>query len=424
MLEFNEDAIVLSGITGTKLKCQILGGYYPLWWSITSGGKGKEFGNTTSIIEMNAGTGEDYIEETRETILGSSGKALALKAGQISLPTVEKADTSKLKVILVEENGKCYEHLKNVIKKRWPALIKDVSDKTGVYLFNYDLKNAVEAIEERELGNSLFFFDPLLYTPWSEINHVAERRIKKYYQIRTEFIVFLFTSDWFKGRGDLACLPTTSDKRKWTDEQKKTVGQVNDLFGHDQWQSPLLNTLPVEQRMSRMVGIYKNRLHKWFRYVLPMPFEPKVGQTFHLFMCSNYEEGVKITRLFYTQYTGNPSYSPDNPKAYAKFIALHPEKKMKGNRRSDEWKMLWAIITKHDEGIADIYCSDLREIQEDIDLRVQSLEWLKSEGYLKISKDLTDAWSDRPSLYRIDLDFLKKKLDIDPPHALKALSPK
>lgn len=424
MLKFHGDAIVLSGTTGTKLKCQILGMYYPLWWSITSGGMAKKYSNPTAIVEMNAGSGEDYIEETEETILGSSGHALTLKAGQISLPTVQSPDMSNLKIILVEENAECYEHLKNVIKRRWPPLIQGTSDKTGVYHLNYDLKKAIEFIENMELGNSLFFFDPLLYTPWSEINQVAETRIKKYYQTGTEFVVFLFTSDWFKGRGDLAPLPTTKDERRWTDGQEKTVQEVNDLFGHEEWQSSLLNSSPIEERTKRMVQLYRNRLHKWFRYVLPLPFEPKVGQTYHLFMCSNYEEGVRITRLFYTQYTGNPKYSPDNHKTYSKFIALHPVKKMKGGKRSDEWKMLWAIITKHDEGIADIYCSDLREIQENIDLRAQSLEWLKSNGYLRISEDLTDAWSNRPTLYSIDWDFVKKNLDIDPVPVLKPLSPK
>lgn len=44
-LEFVEDAICLSGLTGTKLKSDVIGQYYPFWWGITS-------------------TGEVYIEDT------------------------------------------------------------------------------------------------------------------------------------------------------------------------------------------------------------------------------------------------------------------------------------------------------------------------------------------------------------------------
>src|SRR5271157_674668 len=109
-LDFEGDAIILSGVTGTRLKCEILGKYYPKWWSITSGGKGKANRLPTSIVELNAGSGEDYIEETKETILGSSGHALKLK--------LEGESTPGLKVLLVEENQECFGHLKNVIRRR------------------------------------------------------------------------------------------------------------------------------------------------------------------------------------------------------------------------------------------------------------------------------------------------------------------
>ncbi len=35
-LEFEGDAISLSGLTGSKLKSEIIGEYYPFWWNITS----------------------------------------------------------------------------------------------------------------------------------------------------------------------------------------------------------------------------------------------------------------------------------------------------------------------------------------------------------------------------------------------------
>ena len=60
-LEFHDDAICLSGIYGTKLKSQIIQKYYKLWWQITTGGKNLNYKYPTSIIDMNAATGEIYI---------------------------------------------------------------------------------------------------------------------------------------------------------------------------------------------------------------------------------------------------------------------------------------------------------------------------------------------------------------------------
>lgn len=240
-----------------------------------------------------------------------------------------------------------------------------------------------------------------------------------------EFIVFLFTSDWFRGRGDLAPLPTANRQQYWSEDEKNTVGKVDDLFGHINWRSELLKPKPDKERLQMLAELYKERLHKWFRYVLPFPFEPKTGQTYHLFMCSNYEVGVRITRDFYAKYTGNPRYSPDNRKAYSKFKALHPEKVigLKASKRPEEWKMLWKIITTHEDGICDKYCEDLKKVQPYVGLRAQSLEWLKSKGYLKTSKDLTDAWPEGPTLYRLDWAKLEISFGVKPPPQLKPLSP-
>ncbi len=71
-LEFINDAIVLSGVFGTQLKSKIIHDYYNLWWSITSGDKSVEYEYPTSIIEMNAASGEIFIKETGQTILGSA----------------------------------------------------------------------------------------------------------------------------------------------------------------------------------------------------------------------------------------------------------------------------------------------------------------------------------------------------------------
>ena len=93
MAEFKDDAIVLSGPTGTKIKSELLGEYYPFWWSITSGGQRSYYRNSTAIVELNAATGEIYIEELGELLLGSAGHALDLK--------VNVANTHNLKVVCI-----------------------------------------------------------------------------------------------------------------------------------------------------------------------------------------------------------------------------------------------------------------------------------------------------------------------------------
>ncbi len=209
MPEFHGDAVILSGETGTRLKCQIIGEYYKLWWEITSGGPGKAHVFPTSLVEMNAGTGEDYIEETNETILGSAGHALELK--------LNHPHTANLKVVLVEDDLECSRRLRNVIRRKWPQLLYDETpvglNKSGVFLFNKKPADVLPSIGVLELGNALFFFDPLLYTPRTEIETLARNRLKTYYQTGTEFIVFLFTSDWFVGRGQLSPLPDTVDEK-------------------------------------------------------------------------------------------------------------------------------------------------------------------------------------------------------------------
>ena len=345
---FHGDAIELSGETGTMLKSEIIGDYYPLWWKITSGGESRDHPYDTSIIELNAGTGEDYVADVRKTILGSSGHALELKA--------TNSKTRKLTVVLFEDDADCFGHLKSVVRRRWPKL--DWSEETKgdtkrVYLVNADLTSALSILNQIHLGNSLFFFDPLLFTPWIQIDSVARKRIRTYYATRTEFIVFLFTSDWFNCRkGLISPLPKTNDG-KWSAEEKDAVEKCDQLFGHTTWRAKLLTDMPSEVRIRRLVGLYRDRLHTWFRYVLPLPFEPKTGQTYHLFMCSNYEDGVDITKGYYAEYTRNDQYSPDNDSAYKKFVQAHPGQERPGNSKSVEWKILWRIIKYHEEGLCD-----------------------------------------------------------------------
>lgn len=414
---FRGDAIELSGETGTKIKSEILGDYYPLWWSITSGGEGHDHGLSTAIIELNAGTGEDFIADTGETILGSSGHALHLKASE--------PNAVRLKVVLFEEDLECYSRLKRVVAKNWPGMrwSDDPSTSEAVFLLKADLTRALSMLDQIQLGNSLFFFDPLLYTPWVQIDGVARRRIKSYYETRTEFVVFLFTSDWFSGRkGLIAALPTRNDG-KWSAEEADAVNKCDDLFGNTSWRQHLLVNDSLENRRKMLVELYRRRLHIWFRYVLPLPFEPKPGQLYHLFMCSNYEEGIGITKRFYSNVTGNRPYSPDNDSAYKRFLANHPEKKPKARGKPMEWKILWQIIKNHEEGLCDIECRDLMDQEPNTTNRIHVLEWLAVKGYLTSINYLTAEWQKKPDLFCLDRDFVKKQLRIEPPPELVPLSP-
>ena len=73
----------------------MIGEYYPFWWSITSGGPSRNYQYPTAIVELNAATGEVYIKDTKQTVLGSAGHALELK---LNYP-----HTENLKVILIEK---------------------------------------------------------------------------------------------------------------------------------------------------------------------------------------------------------------------------------------------------------------------------------------------------------------------------------
>jgi three-Cys-motif partner protein len=215
MLEFHQDAICLSGITGTSLKSEVLNRYYQFWWNITSGGEKANHKYPTAIIELNAGTGEIFIEETSEVIFGSAGHALQLK--------FELDRHNSLKIILVEEDPSCYYHLKKVIKRNFPEFCSDSIEKfsekntKNIFLFNCSLEEALSEIEKIDnLGNALFFFDPLRMIKWENIEYVAKNRIKQYYATRTEFIIFLFTSDYFLGRKEFTPFPCHNIEKQWT----------------------------------------------------------------------------------------------------------------------------------------------------------------------------------------------------------------
>lgn len=418
-LEFVQDAICLSGLTGSRLKCEVIGLYYPLWWEITSGGRTANHAWPTAIVELDAGTGEVYIEETKETILGSSGHALNLK--------LSNPNTRNLKVILVERDVDCYERLKRVMARRWgnvgftegPARYSP----SNIHLINLELDNALNLIGNMKLGNALFFFDPLRSVKYQAIENVASKRVTEYYKVGTEFIIFVFTSDWFLGRDEFVGLPSTIDESAWSAEQIGAVAEADSLFGDTRWREQILNNAPIDEREERLIELYRDRLHKWFRYVLPMPFSPKRKQVFHLILCSNFETGVKVTRKFYCRITGNPVYAPDNKTAFNEFRNHHPEtfQGLPRNRRPMQWLMLWRIIADHEEGICDYQCRDFESIEQDAVTRQIALEWLENKGYL-VQQIYANAWQPLVQQYRLNWATIKDKLGIDPPIPFEPLS--
>ncbi len=415
MLKFIGDAIELSGETGTRLKSQIISAYYKLWWNITSGGASKNYRFITSIIEMNAATGENILSDSKTIILGSSGHAVELKNSQ---------NTNSLIIILIEENSECYSHLKNVIKRRWPKIrtSENLDIEGDIYLSNDTVANAIGFLNDYRLGNSLYFFDPLLFTPWTEIEGVARRRITKHYRTGTEFIVFLFTSDWFKGRDEKKPLPTHNESSKWNENEKKTVLEMDELFGTTSWRDNILTDKQTNERANDLVENYKLRLHKWFRYVLPLPFQPKDDQTYHLFMCSNHERGIKIPQGFYNRLTGNKPYDPEYKRALTKFKLHHPQFLRNPRDTPKEWRVLRAIIKNHEEGICDSLCTDLLDIESNQNLLKTILESLLNEKYIKKVKFNINTWNDSPEVYIIDWDVVKKQLDIDRPQKLEPVT--
>jgi three-Cys-motif partner protein len=422
-LKFHNNAICLSGLAGTKLKCDVIGDYYPFWWKITSGGARQNYANPTAIIEMNAASGEVYIEDSALTVLGSAGHALELKANN--------PNTQNLKVVLIENDSQCFKNLEEVIARRWSAIDIDEAEgpiafnNSGIYLINKDVDDALVDIGKIYLGNSLYFFDPLRSVEYRTISQVALRRMPSAFKTGTEFFIFSFTSDWFLGRSDFAPLPLTPEKTVWSYAEKQTVQQADDLFGSKQWRSSILrDDIPIKQKQSLFVHLYKNRLHRWFRYVLPLPFNPKEQQLFHLILCSNYEAGVRMTKDAYSAITGNPKYSPSNQAALVKFKGLHPElfADIPGNRRPVEWKILWKIIKQHEESLCDFQCTDLVKEEPDAMTRIGALHWLLKKDYLKVVH-IDNAWKHKRRRYAIKWSTVKAKLGVGIPPKLRPISP-
>lgn len=427
-LEFHEDAISLSGLTGTRLKCDVIGTYYPFWWKITSGGKAENYQKVTSIVELNAATGEVYIKDSGEIVLGSAGHALELKVNHLNENDV---DTGNLKIVLVEDNQECYAGLKRVVKRRWSQVPIEMTEgpisenSSNIYLFNDTLDGALKSLEALELGNAIFYFDPLRSVSWNTVERVARNRMNVPFQTGTEFIIFLFTSDWFLGRGDdFSPLPNNMNENTWNNGENNSVADADALFGGQEWRKDILTSQTIEDKEKTLLSLYTRRLCSWFRYVLPMPFNPKKDQIFHLILCSNYEAGVLRTKGAYSSKTLNLPYQPDNAAAYQRFTRLHPEtmKNLSGRQKSLEWKILWKVIRNHEGGTCDCYCRDFRENEPNVEKNQKAIEWLQSKGYL-VSFEIGNAWQSPLNRYRIDWKVVRQNLGVNPPSELHPLSP-
>jgi three-Cys-motif partner protein len=421
MLEFHGDAICLSGIYGTAIKSEIIGQYYEFWWKITSGGNKRDFQNQTAIVELNAGSGEVFIKELDKTLLGSAGHSLVLKK------KLDKHDS--LKLVLIEEDAKCYSHLINVITRRIPGIPINIcegpvgSNSTNIFLMNLNLDTALNKIEEINLGNSIFFFDPLRMVKWEIIEKVGKGRIKNYYQTGTEFIIFLFTSDYFLGRDEFAAFPTTNDEQSWSGSEKRSITEADELFGNTTWRLKILCTDDILRRQNNFVDLYKENLQKWFRYVLPLPFKPKKGQLYHLIICSNYEAGIRETKSHYSQRMGNKKVNQDNTVAYSRFKNRHHDlcKDFTGTTKPLEWKILWAII-KQEIGIRDFMCSDIKRLEENRNRRQNAMMWLEQNSYLDPIKQPC-AWNFSIQKYMLNWQYCKDTLGIELPSPLIPISP-
>jgi hypothetical protein len=201
------------------------------------------------------------------------------------------------------------------------------------------------------------------------------------------------------------------------------VAEADAVFGNIEWRLATLNNNLISERENAFIELYKRSLHKWFRYVLPMPFNPKDKQIYHLILCSNYEAGVQATRRFFCEKANNSYYKPDANKAYAVFKVKYPEllNGLRGNQRPKPWKILWKIITVHEEGICDSRCNDFIDIEPDEKQRDKLLEWLALEGYLRRLSSV-NPWNLPIMQFIINWQVVGQVLGVVPPDPLQPLS--
>jgi len=416
----------LSGLTGTKIKTKLVESYYSFWLSVTTRGKGYFAEKPAYIVDLNAGTGLVEIEETGEIVYGSAGHALDRKYGP------KRELNKKLRIILVESMQDCRDALFDNIKKNWSeAEIHEY--KPRWYRSSDECVDLFESAEDflhykkpSSLGNSLFYFDPLLAPDLDLIDQIASERIHKPFRINTEFLIFFFTSDWIVGRKNFTALPRTDDESSWTREMSKSADAADKAFGDRTWLEVMKSDHEIASLELKLIEFYKKSLRKWFRFVQPLPFIPKPGQRYDLFCCSNYDVGMNVINNFYKKLTWPFGLEAKNRTTYDKFVLEHPSKKMKGTARSAEWKCLWHIMKNHTDGVCDSNCRG--DIMDQVSSRAHlrsTLQWLHDEGYIKPVEPERWMWpkSARFPMYIVDWEFVQKKLNVNPPKSPEPLKP-
>lgn len=425
-LEFVGDAIALSGEYGSKRKTEIISVYYRFWLSVVARNR---YVSAANIIEMDAGTGELHFKDTGTTSLGSAGHALDLRYNS----TVAYA--KKLHIVLVEEDIECKTRMDNVISRRWPKAT--LTTKIGKMHISQDMNvTRFDRVDDflkqtsngADFGISLFYFDPLLSVDWKLLDGIAKARIVEPYKTGTEFLVFFFTSDWLTGRKDpyFHILPRFNDESKWTSAEKESGDIADQTFGCRDWLSIVASSKTRELMESELVNLYKNKLRKWFRFVIPLPFVPKSGQIYHVFCCSNYDVGMGVVRSIYTEYMQPYGLEADNVSTFQEFKNQHTSLISKYGRRKKppEWRILWHVMRNCPDGLCDTKCENLQKIAGGAQELENAINWLDKQGYLLRIKVRVWPWS-KPQfpIYEINWTTAKTKLNVERPAPPTPLKP-
>ena len=429
LINFSWEAI--SRNSSTKLKKELREKFFQdmycmslnnMWWKITSGGQTANYSYATTIVEMNAATGEIYIEETDETILGSACCALELKFNNTL------TETPNLNIILVEENEECINHLKNVIERRYPEaevneLLSNDYFNTDCILLRKNVTDAINTITTMGIdGRCLFFFDPLLSVDMNPLRVVYYEKVMRPSTVGLEFIIFFFTSDWLYGRNNFHKLPDNTIASNWSDEEQDTINKLDNVLGDDAWREKILTNETEHIRMVKLIKEYQKRLFELFRFVEPMPFSPKEDQLYHLIFCSNFMTGARLISDFYKNATGN-TWNPDNSLIYQRFkrryqgVLNFPI----GNRRPSEWKLLWNFIRNYNNGKFDLISRDVRRIESDRIKCQDIFDWLEEVGFIRIYS--TFRYGRTFNRFELNWDEIRNKLDLNPPPEYEPLKP-
>jgi hypothetical protein len=200
---------------------------------------------------------------------------------------------------------------------------------------------------------------------------------------------------------------------------------ADNLFGDTTWRKFILNDNARKVKEQTLIDLYCIKLFKWFRYVLPLPFRPKNDQLYHLFICSNFEAGINISKEFYRKRTENPKYAPNLSKAYQRFKRSHRDVMfgIKHPRKPLQWKILWKIIKRHEFGMCDHLCPDFVKEERNSYKRIDALNWLESVGYLRKINSENSHWEEHHQKYVLNWNTVSRNLKIDRPSRLIPLEP-